>query len=175
MTNATTKSIFAQRGYVPGTSRSPRSARTLALQMAQAEAERQREIGARIKDLRGRIPQPVIADRVGVTLRAYQAWEAGGGIAWDNLVKLAEVFGVSEDFIEYGLGGDYKPGTNAARLEQKVDALLVHFGIDPAQFDGSTLEDTVARAAAGSIAELEVSPSGRPRAKPAPVRKRRAS
>lgn len=142
--------------------------------MAQAEAERQKEIGARIRELRGRVPQPVIAERVGVTLRAYQAWEAGGGIAWDNLVKLAEVFEVSEDYIEYGLGGDYKPGTNMARIEQKLDAILAHFGIDPAQFDGS-LEDTVERAAAGSIAALASSAGDQPQAKPTPARKRRAS
>jgi len=38
--------------------------------------------------------QEVAADKAGVTLRAYQKWEAGGGIQYANLQKLAEVFRV---------------------------------------------------------------------------------
>lgn len=118
------KSQIAENGYVPGTSRGPRNVRTLLLQMA-ADKERQEEIGARIRELRGRRPQPTVADAVGVTLRAYQAWEAGdSGIAWDNLVKLAEHFGVSEDYIEYGESGRSGPSTQLDRIEEKLDILI---------------------------------------------------
>jgi transcriptional regulator with XRE-family HTH domain len=97
-----------------------------------ADRERQEEIGARIKELRGRIPQPVVADAVGVTLRAYQAWEAGdSGIAWPNLVKLAKYFKVSADYLEYGESGRQGPSTQLdrieaalAELEDKLDVLL---------------------------------------------------
>lgn len=78
------------------------------------DLERQREVGARIKELRGPKPQPVIADEVGVTLRAYQAWEAGdSGIAWENLQKLATVFNVSENYLLYGT-----PEPGASTTEQ---------------------------------------------------------
>lgn len=38
--------------------------------------------------------QPAVADVIGVTTRAYQAYEAGGGIKLDNARKLAMFFGV---------------------------------------------------------------------------------
>lgn len=117
------KPQIAQKKYVPGTSRGPRSDLTVLLQMA-AEAERQKEIGARIKDLRGKMPQQVIADRVGVTLRAYQAWEAGGGIAWANYERLAEALGVTEEYILYGESGKSNPSTQLDRIEAKLDLIL---------------------------------------------------
>lgn len=75
------------------------------------EAEELAEQAGRIAELRDqkgrqegrRIPQPEVADAVGVTLRAYQAWEGGrSDLDRKNLKALADYFGVSTDFIEYG-------------------------------------------------------------------------
>lgn len=54
------------------------------------------ERGRRIKELREarHMTQPAVADLVGVTPRAYQKWEAGGGLHWNNTQALAEAFGV---------------------------------------------------------------------------------
>lgn len=95
------------------------------------DAQRREELAARIKELRGLRTQQAIADRVGVTMRAYQAWEAGGGITWENIEALAKVFGVSEDYLLYGEVGDrLRAGTQLERIEAKLDALLAHHGLD---------------------------------------------
>ena len=86
------------------------------------EAERQAQIAARIRELRGPRPQRVIADLVGVTLRAYQAWEAGGGINWDNVRALADAFGVSEERLLYGR--DEPDPSQLDRIESLVTQLL---------------------------------------------------
>jgi transcriptional regulator with XRE-family HTH domain len=116
------------KDFVPGTSRGARSLPTLALRMATV-AERQREVGARLRELRGARPQPLLADAIGVTLRAYQAWEAGeSGIAWRNLHALAEYHDVSENFLLYG---DEKPegaGSQLDRIEAKLDKILGRLG-----------------------------------------------
>lgn len=100
--------------------RSPRTVRTLRLLLTQAEeqqelmdAQRKIEIGQRIKELReaSPYPQPVIARAVGVSLRAYQKWEAGGGISYDNAERLANFHGVEVDWILKG------NTTDAANLE----------------------------------------------------------
>lgn len=94
MTHATT----AQRRYVPGSSRGPRRAATLLAQMADLER------GERIKGLRmGRhMTQPAVAEHVGVTLRAVQEWEAGGGLQWENLKRLSNLFGVEPEYVMRG-------------------------------------------------------------------------
>lgn len=71
----------------------------MALDVAQRIAR-----GERIKQLREESPytQPVLAEKVGVTLRAYQRWEEGGGIEWDHLEKLAEIYGVDVQWIHRG-------------------------------------------------------------------------
>lgn len=109
--------------FVPGSSRGPRNVRTLALQMAM-EKERQLEVAERIRALRGPKPQPVVADEVGVGLRAYQHWEAGGGISWENLQRLAQVFGVSEDFLLYGSGEAKGPETQLDRMERQLGRIV---------------------------------------------------
>lgn len=92
------KTRYAQKPYAPGTSRGPRRATTLLAQMADLER------GDRIRELREQrhLTQPVVADRVHVTLRAYQEWEAGGGIQWENAKRLAKVLGATPDFIMSG-------------------------------------------------------------------------
>lgn len=48
--------------------------------------------------------QPAVADAIGVTPRAYQAYEAGGGIKLDNARKLAIFFGVEvNDILQAGV------------------------------------------------------------------------
>lgn len=94
------------------------------------ELQRNAETGARLKALRKglRLTQPVVAERVGVSLRAYQVWEAGdGGIAWTHLEKLAGVLGATPEFV---LHGEVQPmnrasvGTQLDRIEAKLDELL---------------------------------------------------
>lgn len=60
--------------------------------------------GQRIQELRAarHLTQPAIAELVGVTLRAYQAWEAGGGITWENAKVLAKKLGTDPEFIMAG-------------------------------------------------------------------------
>lgn len=60
------------------------------------------------------------------------------------------------------------------RLERKLDALLRHSSIDPATFDEDGAADIEA-AAAASTALLGGKVEAKPRAKPAPARRRRAS
>lgn len=50
----------------------------------------------------GRLTQPMVAEAVGVTLRAYQDWEASTeerpkGIDWENAKKLAKFFNVDAE------------------------------------------------------------------------------
>jgi transcriptional regulator with XRE-family HTH domain len=113
----------AQRHYAPGTWQGPRTPPTVLFRMAM-EAERQQEVAARIRDLRGPRPQRVIADLVGVTLRAYQAWEGGGGINWDNVQQLASAFNVTEEFLLYGRTEAAPDPSQLDRIEAKLDQLL---------------------------------------------------
>lgn len=70
-------------------------------------ALRNQEIGARLRELRGERPQTAIADELGVAERTYQNWEAGDAKpAYRNLQRLAEFYGVGEEFI---LTGDGSP------------------------------------------------------------------
>lgn len=91
-----------QKVFAPTTSRSARSAATLLAQVADIER------GARIKELRKalHLTQPALADEVGVTLRALQEWEAGGGISWDNAKRLAATLGTETDYVFNGERGD---------------------------------------------------------------------
>lgn len=154
-----TKSSIAHRKYVPGSSRLPRSARTLALHMAM-ELERQQEVGARIKELRGPKPQPLIADEVGVTLRAYQEWEAGGGIAWANLQKLAAVFNVSENYLLYGAAETRGPQTQLDRIESKLNELLGRLPMAQATEVPNETPDALDVAGAEAVQAAEDGPPG---------------
>jgi transcriptional regulator with XRE-family HTH domain len=83
----------------------PRSVATLRLRMA-LDAKQRAERAQRIKQLRGESPytQAAIADRVGVTPRAYQRWEEGGGIEWEHLERLAEIHDAEVLWIHRGEG-----------------------------------------------------------------------
>jgi hypothetical protein len=93
-----------------------------------ASESKHEDIAARIRALRGSRPQPQIADEVGVTLRAYQEWEAGGGIAWPNLRKLAEVHRVSTNWLEHGDEQPERAHSQLDRIEQKLDKVLARLG-----------------------------------------------
>lgn len=135
-----TKSSVAKRNYAPGTSRRPRSVDTLRAQMEDLAR------GERIKALREErhLTQPAVielfeelARRRGwepkkpgerpLTLRGYQAWEAGGGIKWENVKVLAAVFAEEPEFIMSGRQGgigripDLSLIQGAAREEQLDD------------------------------------------------------
>lgn len=109
--------------FLPGAPRS-RNVRTFEIQMADEQAHRITR-GARITALRGTKRQRPIAAFCGVTIRAYQFWEKGGGIGWERLQLLASYHGVSPNWIEHG---DDTPAAQAAgqldRLEDKLDAVL---------------------------------------------------
>lgn len=107
--------------------------RSVAIEMALE----QRAIGRRIAELREdrRLTQPVVADRVGVSLRAYQKWEAGTSApAWRNLEQLAEVFGVSADYL---LGAAQEKRQDAQdqldRIESELAAIHVEIGAQATQ------------------------------------------
>lgn len=93
----------AKQKAVIAPSQSARTGRTLRLQVALDEAAKAERAG-RIRQLREESPytQPALADKVGVTLRAYQRWEEGGGIEWEHLEKLAEIHDVDVQWIHRG-------------------------------------------------------------------------
>lgn len=92
--------------------------------MALDEAQRLAR-GERIKQLReeSAFTQPALAEKVGVTLRAYQRWEEGGGIEWDHLEKLAEIHGVDVQWIHRGKEKGPTPDPFASDSPEIADAL----------------------------------------------------
>jgi len=68
------------------------------------DEQRRLEIAGRIKELREQSPytQPAIADRIGVTVRAYQKWEQTGGLTGEHLEELAKLHNVTPEFIWRG-------------------------------------------------------------------------
>lgn len=112
-------------------------------------AQHKAEIGERIKELRDNSAETnrSIAEYVGVGERSVAAWIAGGGITYDNAKKVAELFGVDEDYVWRGrrkpetpdlIGALNGPGEEhpaLARIEAKVTRiedrqvrLLAEFG-----------------------------------------------
>lgn len=93
------------------------------------------EIGARLRELRRGRPQTAVADALEVSERAYQNWEAGDAKpSYRNLQRLAEYYGVGEEYILTGTPGG-PPETpdlsrNATgdsqmdRIERKLDEVL---------------------------------------------------
>lgn len=92
------------------------------------EEAHRKAIGNRIRDLRNASPQTnrSIADYVGVGERAVAQWVAGGGIAWENAKKVAELFGVDPQWIWTGrdegqaLSGD---SDRLARIEEVLERM----------------------------------------------------
>jgi transcriptional regulator with XRE-family HTH domain len=120
---------------------------------AAMEADRQAEMAERIRSLRGPVPQPVIADRIGIGLRAYQEWEGGRAApSWENLKRLAEVHGISEDLILYGPDGA-RPQLVEAEPERAGD---LHAEVVALRADVARISADVARLVAA--VELLVNP-----------------
>ncbi|MDP2712323.1 MAG: helix-turn-helix transcriptional regulator [Solirubrobacteraceae bacterium] len=90
------------------------------------DIQHQQEVAARIRELRGLIPQPVIADRCDVSLRAYQEWEAGGGIKWENYGKLAAALNTTVEYLMHG-GGEARVGDDPGQLD-RIEQALAEFG-----------------------------------------------
>lgn len=97
-----------------------RIARNVALEMAL----QQRAMGRRIAQLRERahLTQEAAADKAGVTLRAYQKWEAGGGIQYANLQKLADSLRAT---VEEITGSAETP--SPFRIGEQLDEVRAHF------------------------------------------------
>jgi transcriptional regulator with XRE-family HTH domain len=85
-------------------------------------ALRNRAMGRRIAELREtrRLSQPAAADKVGVSLRAYQKWEAGGGIRYPNLERLADTFGARVEDIT-GQDSTPDPFRTSSQLDRLED------------------------------------------------------
>jgi hypothetical protein len=111
------------------------------------------EIASRIRVLRGPRPQPQIAAEVGVSLRAYQGWEAGGGIAWPNLQRLADIHGVTTNWLEHGDERPEAARSQLDRIERKLDELLGRVG----GVDVGDLFQTADEEAGGVQAEQQTS------------------
>lgn len=81
----------------------PRTAHSLRLHFVM-EKQHRLEIGQRIRELRENSAETnrSIAEAVGVGERSVAAWVAGGGIAYDNAKKVADLFGVDVDYIWRG-------------------------------------------------------------------------
>jgi transcriptional regulator with XRE-family HTH domain len=91
-----------------------------ALRDAMENAERRAQISVRIRELRERrgFTQPQVADRIGAQLRTYQKWEGGGGTSGENYERLAEVFGVSYDYLVMGRESEPVPEDILGRLDE---------------------------------------------------------
>ena len=173
-----TKSRLAHKNFAPGTSRTRRAAHSLLLQQMAKEAQDLAAQAHRIAELREekgraegrRIPQWEVADAVDVRLRTYQLWEAGNGdIKRENLNALAAYFGVTADYIEFGVERRERAPTpsltrNSAqldRIEDKLDQILAMLK-----------EDTAADAVAAELEDLPglLAQQDAPQKPPAPAR-----
>lgn len=152
--SSATQPVYAKDAW-----QNPRNARTLRAFMAL----RNEQIAARIRELRaakGNPPQPLVAAELGVGERTYQTWEQGEAKpGYRNLQRLAEYFGVGEDYILTGREDtDAEPIAEPAqldRVEAKLDRLLAYFNVpdepSPDDFlqairDGATAAAAVRRA-----------------------------
>jgi transcriptional regulator with XRE-family HTH domain len=138
----------------------PRSVATLRLRMA-LDAKQRAERAQRIKQLREESPytQAAIADRVGVTPRAYQRWEEGGGIEWEHLERLAEIHDAEVLWIHRGEGRGPTPDLveelsgddRFSRLEEQLAELradVAELGVELAR--GTDQERTWRKKARGA-------------------------
>lgn len=125
MTQTPRMSSATKSGFVKDAWQTPRNRRTFRAYMALQNSE----IGARLRELRkqrGNPPQQTVAERVGVSYRSLQAWEAGETKPnYGSLQKLAVYYGVSEEHILMG-GADLAPvepvdQDQLDRIEQKLD------------------------------------------------------
>ncbi len=81
-------------------------------------------VATRLRSLRGRRPQTTIAAGIGVSLRAYQQWEAGGGIAWHNLDALARFHSVSTEWLISGEAAPERAGAELDGVQASLSTML---------------------------------------------------
>jgi transcriptional regulator with XRE-family HTH domain len=131
----------AQRSYAAGSSRAGRSVTTLLAQVE--DIERGRRIKARREELH--LTQPAVVDlleeaaaaleadhplhpdklgKAPVTLRGYQTWERGGGIAWEKAKLLAGVLGADVRALMNGVDGQPTPDLSRDGAGGSVDGGL---------------------------------------------------
>lgn len=91
---------FAHKNLINTTSRRQRTAHTVLLRMA-ADQERADRIRA-LKKEHLEYTWQAIADHVGVSLRAAQAWQEKGGIDYEHARRLAELWVEDLDYIMRG-------------------------------------------------------------------------
>jgi transcriptional regulator with XRE-family HTH domain len=112
----------AQATFAKDSWQTPRNARTLRAFMAL----RNQEIGARLRELRHGRPQTAVAEALEVSERAYQNWEAGDAKpSYRNLQRLAEYYGVGEDYI---LSGGQLPAETPAPFDGSIREQLAEMG-----------------------------------------------
>lgn len=89
------------------------------------DQEQKHRIGERLRTLRERSPytQEAVADHIGVTIRAYQKQEQTGGVKYENLEKLADLFGVTVSYF-YEERPALSRDAQLDRIERKLNALL---------------------------------------------------
>lgn len=112
---------------IPG----PPEPRTLGPQMgvqrkplSAAEQDQWKEVAARLTALRGARSKASVARAVGVTPKAYAAWEqAVARISDAKLLALAEFYGVSEGYILYGQDKPVRL-SQLDRIERRLDDIL---------------------------------------------------
>ncbi len=121
-----------EENLISATSPKGRSARTLLLRMAADEARAERI--RLLKEEHPELTWQAIADHVGVTVRAAQAWGSSGSIAYENAKALAQLFdNVDAEYIMRGRppAASSAPEGQLDRIEEgirgldaKVDQLL---------------------------------------------------
>lgn len=116
-------------GYAHNATTRPAVVHSLAeLRMALEDKAR----GQRISQMRKqrRLTQQAMAEKLEVSYRAYQTWEAGKMPEWPNVEKLAKFFRVKPESIigEDGLGPADVPQLD--RVEAMLEAIMGHLGIE---------------------------------------------
>jgi len=107
-------------GYAHDATTSPQVVHSLAeLRMALENKARGQRIAQMRK--RRRLTQQAMAEKLGVSYRAYQTWEAGKMPEWPNVEKLATFFRVKPEYII----GDTTPGPDEAPQLDRLERRLV--------------------------------------------------
>lgn len=111
-----------------------RSVNTVRLSELMEEAQRL-EIAARIRQLREESPysQQGVADKLNITLRAYQKLEQRGTTRWERAEELAGIYNVTPAWIWSGKEKlptpDVTGALGDASVHQKLDEILARFDL----------------------------------------------
>lgn len=107
----------------------PRTAHTLRLRHLMEERQRL-EIADRIRELRERSPytQPVMADKLGLTLRGYQKIEERGTTKWERCEAIAKILEVDPRWLWDGTEKGASPDPFATSQSAEADAVAALAG-----------------------------------------------